>query len=202
MEVINRSLFLLLNAGQYASPILVAAARFLADGPVWLVPIGLTVGWLRGSVVTRQWLLAATLTALCALLINQLIGLAWYHPRPLALGLGRTLIPHVLDSSFPSDHLTLIWGVACGLLLHRSTRLAGGMLALTGLPVAWARIYLGVHFPLDMLGAALVASGSAGLVFLLPGRWKYGIADTISVKTLWAVVGYSDPARLGEKISP
>ena len=30
---------------------------------------------------------------------------------------------------------------------------------LAALPVAWSRIYLGVHFPLDMVGAALVAVG-------------------------------------------
>jgi undecaprenyl-diphosphatase len=32
-------------------------------------------------------------------------------------------------------------------------------------PVAWARIYLGVHFPLDMVGALLVAVLSAYLCF-------------------------------------
>ena len=73
------------------------------------------------------------------------------------IGLGHTLIPHAADSSFPSDHLTLLWAVAFSFLMHRSLRLAGMALALLGLPVAWARIFLGVHFPLDMVGAALVA---------------------------------------------
>ena len=67
--------------------------------------------------------------------------------------------------SFPSDHLTLLWAVAFSFLMHRSPRLAGIALALLGLPVAWARIYLGVHFPLDMVGAALVAVLSAWLAF-------------------------------------
>ena len=42
---------------------------------------------------------------------------------------------------------------------------ADDYLALLGLPMAWARIYLGVHFPLDMVGAALVAVLSAWLCF-------------------------------------
>ncbi|MDN4571705.1 undecaprenyl-diphosphatase, partial [Pandoraea cepalis] len=33
-----------------------------------------------------------------------------------------------------------------------------------GLLVAWARIFLGVHFPMDMVGAAVVAAVSAWLV--------------------------------------
>ena len=81
------------------------------------------------------------------------------------IGLGNTLIPHVADSSFPSDHLTLLWAVALSFLMHQRPRFAGVFLALLGLPMAWARIYLGVHFLLDMLGAALVAGISAWLCF-------------------------------------
>lgn len=33
----------------------------------------------------------------------------------------------------------------------------GGLALLTGVAVAWARVFLGVHFPLDMLGAVVVA---------------------------------------------
>lgn len=81
------------------------------------------------------------------------------------IGLGNTLIPHVAYSSFLSDHLALLWAVAFSFLMHRSPRMAGLALALLGLPVAWARIYLGVHFPLNMVGAALIAGLSAWLAF-------------------------------------
>ena len=84
-------------------------------------------------------------------------------PRPFMVGLGHPFLAHVADASFPSDHLTLWWSVAFSLLLHKRTRWAGGLLAVAGLPVAWARIYLGVHFPLDMLGAIVVAVASAGV---------------------------------------
>lgn len=164
MERLNQSLFLLLNAAPGATGIVVDAARFLTDGLIWIVPAGLIIGWLRGSSATRQVLIAATVSGLAGLLINQLIGLLWYHPRPFEAGIGQTLIPHVQDSSFPSDHLTLIWAIAFSFLLHEQARLAGWVLALLGVPVAWARIYLGVHFPLDIVGAALVALISAWLI--------------------------------------
>lgn len=57
------------------------------------------------------------------------------------------------DEQFPSDHLTVQWVVASMLLLDRRTRAWGLGIALLGLPMAWARIYLGVHYPGDMLGA-------------------------------------------------
>lgn len=164
MEHLNQSLFLLLNAGPNASGLIVDTARFLADGLIWAVPAGLIIGWLRGSSATRQVLIAATVSGLAGLMINQLIGLVWYHPRPFEAGIGQTLMRHAQDSSFPSDHLTLIWAVAFSLLLHQQPRLAGWALILLGVPVAWARIYLGVHFPLDIFGAALVALASAWLI--------------------------------------
>lgn len=164
MEHLNRSFFLFLNATPSSSGYVIDTALIIANGLTWIVPIGLIIGWLRGSSRLRHALVAATLSGLTGLLINQLIGLAWYHPRPFEAGIGHTLIQHVQDSSFPSDHLTLIWAVAFSLLMHEQVRLPGLALALVGLPVAWARIYLGLHFPLDMFGAALVALGSAWLV--------------------------------------
>ena len=170
MERLNDSLFLLLNAAPGASGIMVDTAIFFAYGLIWLVPTGLFIGWLRGSSTMRQILVAAAVSGLVGLLINQLIGLVWYHPRPFEAGIGQTLVPHVQDSSFPSDHLTFIWAIAFSLLLREQSRLAGWLLALMGMLVAWARIYLGVHFPLDMLGAALVALGSAWLILSVEHR--------------------------------
>ena len=157
MEELNRSLFLLLNAPAHPAALAVFFARFFAQYAVALVPLTLVWGWLRGSEPTRKILLEAALCAITALLLNQVIGSLWPHPRPFMIGLGHTLISHAPDSSFPSDHLTLLWSVAFSLLAHAALRRWGLALALLGLPMAWARIYLGVHFPLDMLGAALVS---------------------------------------------
>jgi undecaprenyl-diphosphatase len=164
MEHIDQSLFMFFNAGDHPSTLLVMLARILAEDLVWLIPVGLVLGWLRGSTGFRHVLVSATLAGLTGLMINQLIGLVWYHPRPFAMGIGRTLIPHAADSSFPSDHLTLIWSIGMALLFRVRTRAIGLLIVLAGIPVAWARIYLGVHFPLDMAGSSLVAMASASLI--------------------------------------
>lgn len=164
MESLNRTLFLLLNAPADPPPLLIALAHIFAQWAIWLVPFWLTLGWLRGDDRLRRLLLQAAAAGVAGLLINQLIGLFWQHQRPFMIGLGHTFLEHAPDSSFPSDHLTLCWSVAFSLLLQQKTRSAGLFLTLLGLPVAWARIYLGVHFPLDMAGAALVAVVSALLL--------------------------------------
>lgn len=157
MEQINRALFLMLNAPGQPDPFWFWFAKGCAEYLLYLIPVLLTLLWLRTGADARKILLRATVTALLALGINQLIGLVWQHPRPFMIGLGHTLVPHVADSSFPSDHMTLFAGIALGFLFSPVLRKTGFALALLSLPVGWSRIYLGVHFPFDMLGAWGVA---------------------------------------------
>ncbi|TDK62779.1 undecaprenyl-diphosphatase [Sapientia aquatica] len=175
MESINHTLFLWLNAPEHPSVLALTLATFFAEQLIWVVPLLIGIGWLRGSEGNRKAMLVATASGLLGLLINQAIGLAWMHPRPFMTGLGHTLIPHVADSSFPSDHLTLWWAVAFSLLLQRQPRRISIGLALLGAPIAWARIYLGVHFPFDMFGAISVALLSAWLT-LRAAHWYLGLS--------------------------
>lgn len=170
MESLNQSLFLLINAPAHPNPYAVTAAFVFADYAIWLVPLALVIGWLRGDDALRRGLIEASAAALAALFFAQIVVALWPHPRPFMIGLGTHLMPHIADPSLPSDHLTLLCAVAANLMLHERTRRAGALLALLGVPIAWSRIYLGVHFPFDMLGAALVASAAAWLA-AATGRW-------------------------------
>jgi undecaprenyl-diphosphatase len=138
-----------------------AIAILFAEYAVWIIPVMLVLVWLRGTEGARERAVEASICAILALLAAQVIGVIWPHPRPFMIGMGHTLIDHAPDSSFPSDHLTFQWAVAFSFITHRQGRETGLALALLGLPMAWARIYLGVHFPLDIVGAALVALVSA-----------------------------------------
>jgi undecaprenyl-diphosphatase len=161
MDTLNQTLFLLGNASSHPIPFVVGIAKFFAVYAIWLAPLTLIAGWLRGDDVLRHHMVEAALSTAVALLAAQVIGIAWPQPRPFMIGLGTNLMVHSPDSSFPSDHLTCLWGAAFSLLLHRRTRPVGTALAVLGIPMSWSRIYLGVHFPMDMLGAALVSALSA-----------------------------------------
>lgn len=164
MEHFNQALFLLINAAPGSADINIYVASAIAEYPIWLIPVALIFGWPYGTHAIRQQLIVAIVSGFTGLLINQIIGWLWYHPRPFEMGIGHTFVSHVQDSSFPSDHLTFIWAFAFSHLLHRKTSFAGWTFTVLGLPVAWARIYLGVHFPLDILGAVFVALSSSWLI--------------------------------------
>ena len=73
--------------------------------------------------------------------------------------IGQARVPHVvaIGASLPNDHLAPMWTVSFSLVTHAALRTMGVLLSLLGIVIAWARIDLGVHFPLDMFGAAALA---------------------------------------------
>ncbi|HHT8903430.1 phosphatase PAP2 family protein [Burkholderia cenocepacia] len=175
LEAFNQALFLMINATPATPPWLIRLATVVADDLIYLIPMLLTSVWLSGSEMQRNLAVRACVVAMVALGANQLICLAWQHPRPFMIGLGHTFIAHAPDSSFPSDHATVFAGIALTLLAG-GARMLGGLTLLAGVAVAWARIFLGVHFPLDMLGAAAVAC--ATYVLIVPLWHRAGDAVT------------------------
>ena len=176
MESLNHTLFLWLNAPTDPAPTAFWLVMFFAEYLIWLAPLTLVACWLWGEPTSRRRALQAALATALALLISAGFSQVWYHPRPFEIGLGTNLLPHVADSSFPSDHLTVWWTVAFSLMWDARLRRVGAWLALLGLPMAWARIYLGVHYPFDMLGAAAVSVLSA---WLCSGRVAHTLSEPL-----------------------
>ncbi len=173
LEELNRLWFLHLNGAAGTPAGMVAVATAIGEDVIYLIPVLLLGRWLWGSHGPRALALKALLVTLLALGFNQLLGLRWTHPRPVALGLGHTWLPHPADSSFPSDHMTVFASIGLTLLFGGSVRLGAAVLV-AGLAVAWARVFLGLHFPLDMVGGVAVAG--VAYVLVIPVWRKAGEA--------------------------
>ena len=89
------------------------------------------------------------------------IRCSFYNPRPFVLGLGRMLIEHDATTSFPSLHATFLFSLALPLVAQNGARDTAIAVLLLGLAIAWARIFVGVHYPLDMAGAFIIAGIAA-----------------------------------------
>ncbi|HEX7907437.1 MAG TPA: phosphatase PAP2 family protein [Paraburkholderia sp.] len=163
LEAFNQALFLIINATPSTPAWQIDLARWIADYVIYLIPLILTAMWLFGDERQRETALRATCVTFLALGINQLIGLAWPHPRPFVMGIGHTFLDHAPDPSFPSDHGTIFASIALTLLAGGVKRY-GLAILLAGLAVGWARIFIGVHFPLDMAGAVVVAAVTFTLI--------------------------------------
>jgi undecaprenyl-diphosphatase len=167
VELWNQNAFLVINAGAQAPALFIAIARTVASWAIYLAMILFIIAWVRRGKTIRFALLDATGAALIALAVAQGITAIWYHPRPFEIGMGRQLLDHVPEASFPSDHATFMFSLAIPLLLSEASRRWGSAVLLLGFAVAWSRIYLGVHFPLDMLGAFGVARFACLLIWMV-----------------------------------
>ena len=104
----------------------------------------------------------AALAALVALGVGQLIGGAVDRARPYeAMTNVHVLVDKTTDFSFPSDHATVAGAVAVGLLF--ANRRWGIVAAVLAVLMAFTRVYVGAHYPGDVL-AGLALGGLVATV--------------------------------------
>jgi undecaprenyl-diphosphatase len=116
--------------------------------------LGLTlaVAWRRPNV-----LLLVSTAALTSNLITTLIKLAVGRGRPPAVVLDpEPLLEVPTTSSFPSGHAATSF--ACAYVFSRvAPRITAAVYGLAVL-IAFSRVYVGVHYPLDMLAGAVLGT--------------------------------------------
>ena len=156
LSELNLSLFSWINASPEATNTSIRFAIFIANDLLYCMILLFAWFWLRGNYDTKKQILKAFIFTSIAILISQCISHVYYHPRPFVMEVGRTLIYHAPNGSFPSDHMLIFSSIAFSYLFSAQRKLGIFLLIMAWL-VAWSRVYLGVHFPLDMLGAFLLA---------------------------------------------
>ncbi|MEO6907808.1 MAG: phosphatase PAP2 family protein [Abditibacteriaceae bacterium] len=77
------------------------------------------------------------------------------------------LIPHAAGHSFPSDHVTATIAIAMGLLLFTPFRKWGAFVLVAALLIGFARVFCGVHYPIDIAGAILTGILGAGVIYAI-----------------------------------
>lgn len=129
--------------------------------PVVLAAV-LVALWLTWRLRNQREALLAGIASLIALGLGQIVGMLFPRERPYLTHHVTLLVPHAPDTSFPSDHTTLAFAIAA--LAWRHDRRLGGVLIAFGILVAVARVYIGAHYPTDVLGGAALGSIVAILV--------------------------------------
>jgi membrane-associated phospholipid phosphatase len=88
------------------------------------------------------------------------------RPRPYEVVTGAVLRqPPAFGTSFPSSHTAVTVAVVIALVPFLPRALAWVAIAYAVL-VGWSRVYLGVHYPLDILGGAGIGIAVGGAVLL------------------------------------
>lgn len=183
----NERLFLAINHLSHHSPFLDALMVFCAQYIPFILIAFLAYLWILGKRAGRRAGFRAALGGGGALVLARIVGAFHYQALPSVLG--QPLIMHAANNSFPSDHVSFSFGIAMSLLFSGSVIL-WPQAVLLAVVIAFARVFVGVHFPLDVLAGALVGTAAAFVVHLLKrpsdyiADWIYRIQEKI-VSAVW-----------------
>ena len=172
IEQQNLALFHLINQYAGLNPVIDTLAIFAAKYMPVVVILALAILWVTKRNNTRDVILYGIYAAIIGLVINYIIGLVYFHPRPFMIGLGTQLFQYPAETSFPSDHTTFMVSIALMLLYFKETRVYGVILLILGLTGGLARVFSGVHFPLDILGSIVVSIISTLIIFQFKDRFN------------------------------
>ena len=149
-----------------------AAASVLTPLSHLFLPVGITAVVL----LTVVYVLARNRSALPVAAAVVAAGAAWVlanvakviadRPRPYLVMADAVLRQHPAHgTSFPSSHTAVTLAVAIALVPFLARPLAAVGIAYAIL-VGWSRVYLGVHYPLDILAGAGIGMAVGGAVLL------------------------------------
>lgn len=162
----NLTLFHIINGMAGRSPVLDSTGIFAAKYVIYIFGAYLAYLWL----VKNQHLQEVLFTGYAALIgmgINVFITLFYFHPRPFMIPTGTLLIAHASESSFPSDHATIMFSLSLMLLTFKELRRTGVVFLMLSCISGLARVYSGLHFPMDIAGSLLAALLSMGILLAL-----------------------------------
>lgn len=109
--------------------------------------------------------------ALCALVTNVCLKNLIARPRPYTQIPGlEILIDPQKDWSFPSGHTTASFAAACSYMRGSPKKIYGVPAIVLALLIAFSRLYVGVHYPSDVLGGLIIGVTGSWIVYYLYRR--------------------------------
>lgn len=170
MEQFNQSAFQAIFAFAHQNFLLDYAGVFLARFLPYLLVFGFLVivfretGWRRRTLLFVEGVLAIILARG---VVTEIIRFAYPYPRPF-LVFGFEALAKEGGWSFPSGHAAFFFGLA--VIVWYTNRRWGWWFLVLSLINGIARIFAGVHWPLDIAGGILVGLASGLLVHHLLAR--------------------------------
>jgi undecaprenyl-diphosphatase len=161
---VNENVFRLINdLGKhhtYLNPVFI----FIAEYMVVFLALAVLIFWFTRVYKNRIMVICSSITFVISEFFGKIAGKIHSNHQPFAeLTNVNQLIDKAVDNSFPSDHTILFFSFCVTFCLFRGAM--GPFWIVLALLVGISRIWVGVHYPADILVGALISIGSALIVF-------------------------------------
>ncbi|NFI08574.1 phosphatase PAP2 family protein [Clostridium botulinum] len=119
-----------------------------------IVAIVFILGITKKNCDYRKVAINTFIIAVINLTISFIIGGVYYVDRPFVHNKVNLLYIHAKNSSLPSDHAIGTMSIALGLIKYN--KLLSLILTVFSIIVGFSRVYVGHHYPLDIIGAYII----------------------------------------------
>lgn len=158
---LNHSLFFQIFNLSRQNPLLDMLMIFFADYLIFISFFLIAFSWFQKDVNNKKALLLTILSLIVGFFIIKSIVFFYYEPRPFITYPISPLISHSADDSFPSDHTSILAIITFSFLFYKTYFFK--FLLTSTILTGFSRVYVGVHYPLDILGGFLVGILSVSL---------------------------------------
>ncbi|PDZ08872.1 undecaprenyl-diphosphatase [Bacillus pseudomycoides] len=145
---------------------------FVAEYMLYALVLGVLIYWFTRNNKNRMMIIQGGLAFIVAEIIGKIVGQFYSHHQPFAvLPNVNQLVEHEIDNSFPSDHTILFFSICVSIWLVRKKE--GWLWLMLAFCVAISRIWVGVHYPIDVVTGALVGIISALFVYWIAPKLSF-----------------------------
>lgn len=153
-----------------------------------VIAIVFVLGITKKNVEYRKVAFSIFVITVINLILSFIIGSIYYEDRPFIHNKVNLLFPHSADASFPSDHATGTMSIALGFAKYN--KLLSITLTLISIIVGISRVYVGHHYPMDVIGA---------YIMVWVASYIYNLKLRNKIENLYEMVEKKIVIRLGAK---
>lgn len=168
LSEINIELFRMFNdlgkEVMFLNPIMIFFAKYMK----YFLLFGIIMYWFTRKRENRIMIISSMFAFVVAEVFGAIAGAIHSNNQPFAeLSNVNQLIGHAIDNSFPSDHAIEFFSICITFLLFKKNlRYVWLVIAIL---VSFSRVWVGVHYPADILvGAILGIIGAALCYWIIP----------------------------------
>jgi undecaprenyl-diphosphatase len=188
----NIELFKFINNLAYKNSVLdvimIVFSKYVPYLFMAIIAIVFLIGIFKKNNEYRKSMVSTFVFTIMNLFISFIVGSIYYVDRPFVHNKVNLLFPHVKDASLPSDHATGTMSIALG--LGKYNKAISVTLSILSLIVGFSRVYVGHHYPADVISAYI-------LVFIT--NYIYNLKLRNKVEALYETLEKKVAYRLGFK---
>lgn len=184
LNTFDLSIYRLINGFAGHNRIVDAVMVFFAKDAPEIYAVLFVIAWFtlpKRDIQSRHALVVAGFSGILALAINVAISHIWFRPRPFAIlpkGSYTELISHSMDASFPSDHTSGSFGFAAA-SWGETQKWIRYSFTIVAIVVMFARVFVGVHYPTDVLAGLVVGILSSRIAWKL-SRYLFPLTSVVA----------------------